>query len=216
MQIKNIVIAALITLFAFNANANLLNDLYSNLSGFNIPSEEYKKIQNAGGAPTYGEITYESVNKLLKKFDLTKKDVFYDLGCGIGKMVVQIYLNSPAKKCVGIELSKTRYDEAKKVQEALKNKHLLKKKQKLIFQEKDILKANLSDATVVYMGSTCFSHELMEKLMKKLAKLKKGLRVATLQPFPENNDFTLIETMQLPMSWSNHSSVYLYELKQTK
>jgi Histone methylation protein DOT1 len=82
--------------------------MYQNVSGFNIVGSECTMIENNGGAPTYGEITYDAAHKLLTELNLNKEDVFYDFRSGVGKMVVQAYLTTPIKKSVDIELSPTR------------------------------------------------------------------------------------------------------------
>ena len=46
------------------------------------------------GKDTYGEITYQGVEKLVQYFKkyFNKNTVFYDQGCGLGKMVIHIGL----------------------------------------------------------------------------------------------------------------------------
>ena len=63
------------------------------------------------GKDTYGEITYEGVEKLVKYFKkyFNKNTVFYDLGCGLGKMVIHIGLKYGVKKACGVEYSIERY-----------------------------------------------------------------------------------------------------------
>lgn len=192
-------------------NKQFIDELYKQTSGFNVPSQEYDFITKAGGAPTYGEITYEGADQILKLFKLTEKDVFYDLGCGVGKFVVQAYLTTPVKKAGGIELSKTRIDSAKKIAQELKKQSKIEKNRKLEFKENDILKANLKDATALFVSSLCFSDELIEKLTNKLAALKKGLRVATSKALTEHKAFKEIGTYQVPMTWSSSSTVHVYE-----
>lgn len=189
----------------------LIDELYKQTSGFNVPSQEYDYIAKAGGAPTYGEITYNGADQILKLFNLTDKDIFYDLGCGVGKFVIQAYLTTPIKKAGGIELSKTRIDNAKKIAKELKKQNKIERRRKLEFIEGDILKVNLKDATAVFVSSLCFSNELMEKLTNKLARLKKGLRIATSRPLAENKAFKLIGDYQVPMTWSSSSTVHVYE-----
>lgn len=198
-----------------------IENLYQGISGFGIGSAEEKNIIKQGGAPTYGEITYKGLKMLTDKLKLTSQDVFYDLGSGVGKVVVQVFLDSPAKKCVGIELSPTRYNHAQKVREQLVTvqptkkatvKKPLKKERELQFRNQNIANADFSDATVVFMCSTCFSDQFMQDLTEKLAKLRKGLRVITLKELPQHPKFKHVETYTLPMTWSKETQVRLYEL----
>ena len=189
-----------------------IKNVFENRNGFGISAQEDKSIRDSGGAPTYGEITYEGAQKLIEKFKLTKKDVFYDLGCGVGKFVVQVYLDTPVKKSAGIELSTTRVDKAKQAFDQIKKDGRLQKGRKLEFKEQNILDARLKDATALFISSLCFSDELLEQVTKKLACLKPGLRIATSRKLSDNPAFKLIETLQIPMSWSEQSTTYFYEL----
>ena len=94
-----------------------INRLYLNVYGAVISDEEEESIKKMGGDPTYGEITFDSVTTLLNSLQPTKEDVLYDLGCGVGKMVIQVCLNSCVKKSVGIELSSKRYNHIKNILE---------------------------------------------------------------------------------------------------
>jgi precorrin-6B methylase 2 len=198
-----------------------IENLYQGISGFGIGSDEEKSITNQGGAPTYGEITYKGLKILIDKLKLTPQDVFYDLGSGVGKVVVQVFLGSPVKKCVGVELSPTRYNHAQKVKEQLIGtpstekatvKKPLKKERELQCVNQNIVNADISDATVVFMCSTCFSDKLMHDITEKLAKLRKGLRVITLKELPAHPKFKLKEILTLPMTWSQETQVRIYEL----
>lgn len=191
-----------------------IENLYADISGFIIDSDETKMINTKGGAATYGEITYEALKTVLDDLGLTKDDVFYDLGCGVGKTCVQVALDTPAK-AVGIELSPTRVKHAQNVQKKLVATKKVMPAQRLQFQEKNIFDVTMGDATVVFMCSTCFSHKLMQDITDKLARLSKpNLKVISLKPMPEHKDFELIKTYQLPMTWSSQTPVHVYQRKK--
>ncbi|MFA6066398.1 MAG: hypothetical protein WC707_04440 [Candidatus Babeliaceae bacterium] len=191
-------------------NKQYIAHLYAQVTGFGIPSDEVLYITRKGGAPTYGEITYEAAQELLEDLKLASYDIFYDLGSGIGKLAVQVALTTPAKKIVGVELSTTRHNTARKIAKQIKKDHKLSKYKKIAFENKNITEVSLKDATVIFMCSTCFSQELMQKIMRVLAHHKKGLRVVTLQKLPKNDLFILVKEYRLPMTWSPNSPVYLY------
>ncbi|OQA35970.1 MAG: Histone methylation protein DOT1 [Candidatus Dependentiae bacterium ADurb.Bin331] len=191
--------------------SKLIDELYKNISGFTISEDERTGVRTQGGDPTYGEITVKGAAELLKDLDLQRKDVFYDLGSGVGKLVVQTALTTPVGKAVGVELAPTRHEHAQAIKNEIEKRNLLKDT-KLEFQRKNVAEIPLEDASVIFMCSTCFSDELMKTLMEKMGKLKKGLRVLTLKRFPESTKFTLVKTYQIPMTWSNSTNVYLYKL----
>lgn len=202
---------------------NILEEAYSPIwnAGFLIPEQEVESIKAAKGAPTYGEILWESADELFKELKISKKDRIYDLGCGTGKFITQAYLQTPAKKFVGVDLSQTRLLHAQNVQSGIMDqaKKVLGKrkftKKKWEYRHENIVETDISDATVVYMCSTCYSDELMSDITERLSFCKKGLRVATLKQMPFHPNFKLVKTLTLPMTWSSGSPVYIYNLEST-
>lgn len=215
-MVKKYIIAC-VGLLTMNIYANpevieYIENLYANRSGYGIPSEESSEIINMGGAPTYGEITYESLEKLIDKLGITETDVIYDLGSGVGKVITQCYLTTPVKKAVGSELSPTRVKNAQEVKKQLETDKKIKRGHTIEFRTEDIANTDLSDASIVYMCSTCFSHDLLKKITENAAKSKKrNLRIVTLKQLPENKDFKLSDEMRLKMTWSSNVPVYIYE-----
>tara|TARA_R110000824_G_scaffold79176_1_gene199545 strand:- start:1121 stop:1681 length:561 start_codon:yes stop_codon:yes gene_type:complete len=115
------------------------------------------------GSPTYGEITQKGTNDLVEFFHeyFNKDCVFYDLGSGLSKMVIHIGLQYGIKKSTGIEYSKERHKGAL----FLKEKYA-KNNDNIEVINKDMLKCDISDATVIYVDNTVFTDEIMEKLYK--------------------------------------------------
>jgi hypothetical protein len=72
-----------------------LEMLYEEKGGYIIPSEEITEIRSNGGHEQYGEIPYDSAAHLLDDLQLSRQDVFYDLGSGVGKLVLQVYMTTP-------------------------------------------------------------------------------------------------------------------------
>lgn len=193
----------------------LIESLYKDISGYTIPDSDEKTIVDHGGDSTYGEITYDGCKRLFKIFNLKKQDVFYDLGCGTGKCVVQVYLETPVKKVVGVEYAKSRYDDAMTVRAQLQKKGLIKKKRKLIFINGDIQQENFDDATAIFFNSLCFTDEFMGKIVDKFSHLKSGTRIATTKEFPERDYLVFDGPKTIKMSWDSQSTVYFYTIKHS-
>jgi SAM-dependent methyltransferase len=194
--------------------SSIINDICAEVNGYSIGNEEREMIEKGGGNPTYGEITFDAVEELIKEFKeyLTAKNTFFDLGSGTGKVCVQVALRTPAK-AIGVELSPTRCQAAENIKQELVKQKILNDTNKLQFFEQNILDADLSNAAVIFLCSTCFSEELMLKLSDKIAQLPKPVIVLTLKELPDpNNKFKLVKTFILPMTWSNNTNVYTYEL----
>ena len=101
-----------------------IKNLYKNLHPYSLDYDDaYYKDKNQNKTDidsTYGEILPNAVSKLINNLTIKEDDVFVDLGCGNGKVVVQFYLQTPVKESLGIEFSTTRYNQAKKVLENIK------------------------------------------------------------------------------------------------
>lgn len=110
------------------------------------------------------------VDEMIKMAKVTKEDVAYEPGPGDGKVLIAA-AKAGAKKCVGIELDPKKAAEATmKVKEAKLDKVIA-------INEGDALKADYSEATVVflYMGEE-FNKVLLPVLQKQL---KPGTRIVS-------------------------------------
>jgi precorrin-6B methylase 2 len=188
-----------------------IQEAYKDKNGYLIGDQESQFIVKEGGAPTYGEITYESARTLFNNLNVTDKDIFYDLGCGVGKLVVQACLTTPMKKCVGIELSSTRFEHAQQVRKDLvkKNKSLGKR---IKFYKKNILNDCYDNATIIFLCSTCFSESLINALVQKFAALKKGVKIVSLKTLPAHESLKHKTDYYLDMTWSANVPVHIYEV----
>lgn len=190
-----------------------LQMLYENKGGYTIPSEEAETILKSGGHPQYGEIPFDSAAHILDDINLSRQDVFYDLGSGVGKLVLQVYLTTSAKRSVGVELSKTRFDIAENChKQTLRDDHITVGRE-LVFLNQNINTVPLSDATVCFISGLTFPHQLIKSIMDKLSALEHGVRVISVLPLPEHKQFTLLKTYNLPMSWAPEGvDVCLYDV----
>jgi hypothetical protein len=190
-----------------------LQMLYENSAGYSIPDEEQRFILQEGGHPQYGEIPYDSAAHILADLKLSQNDVFYDLGSGVGKLVLQAYLTTPVKRSVGIELSKTRFNIANsRHKQTILDDHTTPGRD-LIFLHQNIRTATLSDATVCFLSGITFPPPLVQTIMDRLSALQHPVKVVSILPLPEHAQFKLIKTYQLPMSWASEGvDVCLYTI----
>lgn len=148
-------------------------------------SKEYTNKTNTylNGSPTYGETTQEGVDEIVKHFNdyFNEKTVFYDLGCGLGKMVAHIGIQYNVKKSCGIELSKERLKCAHDIKE-----RYCKNITNVSFIESDFFKTDLSDATVVYFDNTSMYES--KYLIELVNKLPKGCLVLTRSGFMKSEE----------------------------
>jgi len=113
----------------------------------------------------YGEITNKGSDKLIEIFksNLTKSDIFYDLGSGEGQLAIKIACKTNVKKVIGIELHKERFNIAVK---RLKTSNT----NKVFFINKNFLDVDLSDATIVYFANEGIPKIICHKIWDKLPK----------------------------------------------
>jgi len=141
--------------------------VYQNVTGFiSYQPGEKEKNEKSKVFLTYGEILYPSVNKLIEYLDINDQDVFYDLGSGVGKVALQFLLKTPVKKAQGIEASNARHQHAEKVYKTVQTEfpELFASGRELKSSQDNFLEADISDATIIYTCSTCFSEELLKSL----------------------------------------------------
>jgi len=111
---------------------------------------------------TYGEVTQISTNGIVDEFKdyFNENTVFYDLGCGIGKMVAHIGLQYNPKKSCGVELSKERFEGANHIKETY-----CKDMDNISFINESFFNYDVSDATVVYCDNTMYDAELSKMII---------------------------------------------------
>ncbi|MER3408443.1 MAG: SAM-dependent methyltransferase [Nitrososphaera sp.] len=121
---------------------------------------EGKRIELAAGV----------VRRMLKLAGVRRSDVFYHLGCGGDASAIEIAAREfGVKKAVGVEPDGQLAALAAKGVEGLKNAAVV---------QSDILKADISDATVVLFWSS--DSDLADAVArKKLARLRDGARLVT-------------------------------------
>jgi len=193
-----------------------LQMIYENKGGYILSREEEKAIFNEGGHPQYGEIPYDSAAHILDDLSPSRRDVFYDLGAGVGKLVVQVYLTTSAKRSVGIELSQTRWAIAESCRKKVVEDEHVTNGRDLVFLNQNIATASFSDATICFISGIAFPPSLIQTLMDRLGSLGHDVKVISILPLPEHPQFKLIKTYNLPMSWSPEEvDVCLYQVTST-
>ncbi len=160
---------------------------------------------------TYGELMPESVSLIIKRLNINKNDIFFDLGCGTGRICFQIYLEKDIK-CVGIEYVQKRYDLAIKYLLNLKKQYKNTRKVKII--KNDFFNEDFSQGTIFYMCNTCLPEEVIKKLLKKLRTCPKLRYVFVMKELPQNEIHRFLrlkETLDTPTSWSTTTNTHIYE-----
>lgn len=144
-----------------------LNNIYKVTHFTHLEYKNKTEIPSNLGHENYGEVTRKGVEMLVEHFKeyFNENTIFYDLGSGMGKMVMHIALKYPVKAAYGIELSKERHAAAL----MLRKKYAAGSKN-IFFQNRSIQQTTLHNASVVYLDNTSFTDRVCLEIYKKLPK----------------------------------------------
>ena len=123
-----------------------------------------------------------------------------------------MHIATKSRKSVGIELSKTRHQQAVNALDQMKARGLVDAQREIVFIHGNITEEDISDATVIFMCSTVFSDKLLQQLVDRFVTLTPGLRIVTLKRLPDHPQLKLVKTELFPTSWSESSPFNYYEL----
>jgi len=195
---------------------NVLVTLFHPLSGHSISSEDRKRLpaEKDEDAFIYGEIQFLPFFSILEKAKAQSGDIFYDLGCGIGKAVFTAALYFDLAKACGIELLPGLYATAHaQIAKATSLLTAAPHHQRLAavqFVHANFLNYNFSDADILFINATCLSYPTWEKLLAQFMLLKKGSRIIVTSKKIQQGPFELLHAGLEVMSWGvNSVNIYI-------
>jgi hypothetical protein len=169
----------------FQSAKRIFDDLYSDIDGFQIAQDAFKKMNHYYIGYEYGEAAYHSFFRMLQIVKPLKKEVFYDLGSGTGSKVFIASLLFGMMKSVGLEIITDLYSCAQEIKRKYYNQMKLSKLRlpvgEIAFHNTDFNDYDFSDANIVYLSIAplALEIELNGKLGNKLESLKVGSRLIT-------------------------------------
>jgi len=190
-----------------------LIEAYSGINGFNTYS-----IGASQDKSTYGEVTLSGIRTLYEKFkqygrlDKTSRPCFYDLGSGVGKVVVGMAVLNNEIHCYGIENMGERARLALSAYGKLRSPNV---QRRVHFIHDSILNKTVTirDACWVFISNLCFDADTQAGLTERLAaELTIGtIIICSRQLVVSPTQFETLESAcVIPMSWSNSSSCWIY------
>jgi SAM-dependent methyltransferase len=200
-----------------SVDLTILGTIYEGLSGFNANTAAV----TGNYKTTYGEVTPEGIKALDGLFTAqtpvrslpVSQRTFYDLGCGVGKVVVGMALLHSELQCRGFEIVPDRVNFAQTALQRVKQRGVAGR---IRYTTTSFLDSsvNLADAGWVYISNLCFDAETQEGLARKLEREAKPGAVVICSkdmPFTAGGKWHLKASGQrVPMSWSSESNVYVY------
>jgi hypothetical protein len=166
---------------------------------------------------TYGEMTEAGIQILSDKFQThapvskSPHKTFYDLGSGIGRIVVGLAILHPEIQSRGIEIVP---DRARWANDALKRIKVPTVSSRIRFIQGSFLDPSVSfrDACWIFISNMCFDEDTQTKTARKLeGELSTGSVVICSRELPFSGKFTTLESnVNIPMTWSATSTCYVY------
>lgn len=157
----------------------------------------------------YGETPLAAMEQIANACDIKENDCFFELGSGRGRCCFWMRL---FKKCrvVGVEY----IPEFVKISRSVAKAYHL---DQISFVYGDLLKADLSSATVIYFYGTCADKPFIEQLIGRFRRLKPGTTIITVSyplsiygPVPE---IALKSSLSVDFPWGT-TDIYIQEIKQ--
>lgn len=138
---------------------------------------------------TYGETPLTTFEQIAKEARITSNDTVYELGCGRGRTCfwLQNFINC---KVVGIDIVPDFIQRAKRIQRKLGIRGVE-------FKVQDFLKADVKNASVIYLYGTCLEDKTIKQLIENFKHLPAGTRIITVSyALSDYADQPLFETMK--------------------
>jgi Histone methylation protein DOT1 len=182
------------------------HDVYRKLTGFQtFSATEFQKMQNEKICATYGELEYISAVKIFNIAKMTEQDIFLDLGSGNGKLVLQAFLQTAAKLCLGIEAVEKLVLQSNQVKQRLIDdmQYSPTSTHDLAFIQGNFLTTDWRKATVVYTCSTCYTKELLIDIGNKINQEATVGKVFSLKPLPTLTRLKLKSVFGVECSWDS-------------
>lgn len=182
-----------------------VESLYQHSIGFQNYSQDSKDRYMAKDVCyVYGELLYPSVVKMIKRLSLNANDVLLDLGSGLGKFALQMFMRSAVQKVIGIEATEPLYlQSTQKIQQAQRDVPFFWAGRDFVLIGDNFLTQDWSEANIVYTCSTCFTAELLEKISVKINNTPSIQQVLSLRPMPVLDRLKLYDVFSVECSWDS-------------
>jgi len=188
-------------------NLERVIQIYKGLDPYQLPeSRDVRRKRSL----LYGETPAKTVDTLMERYIRPTDKVFYDLGSGVGNVVIQAALSGKFKKTVGVEVVQERHTMS--IEALKRGQTFLPSDTEVKFINGDFLSTDFSDADVIYITATAYSKKLLKDLQSRLTPLKPGARIIITDKQLDHRQFSLVDKINLPMSYAD-ADIYVYERK---
>lgn len=173
------------------------------------------------GNLTYGEVTYAGMEAVYDALNLKQGDVFFDLGSGVGKLVLYVALRAQVARSVGLEVGEKRHAlavgacerlKALKEEPDAKLSSLTQPCSEFQVLQADICKYAYQDASVVVITNVCMDMQVQSRAVEQLLRCSAIRRLVTTCALPPNNRLKLARAVCVACTWCKQSSWQVYDV----
>ncbi|CAK5090661.1 unnamed protein product [Meloidogyne enterolobii] len=197
-----------------NASKELLHQIITRCYNKAVDNEKaLNKHYEAFSSQTYGETSYERMQMIIEELKPSQKDVFVDLGSGVGQLVVHMAGGTLTHRAVGIEIASLPSKFAKKLE------HEFKKLMNWFgrpFQPFELLHGDFlsteyrklitEEASIIFINNYAFQSDLETRIKRELlSDLKDGTKIVSTKPYVPLNKQGAITDRQL-------NGLYFFEI----
>lgn len=151
----------------------------------------------------YGETPLESLHRITSFCSVSKKDVWIELGSGRGKGAFWV-ANFVGCRTIAVEKVRLFHTLAIVIRS-------LFSVTSLEFLRQDILETDFSQASFVYLYSTCTEEKLLSCLTKKMGAMRPFAKVITISsPLPSSSLFQTVGAFPISFPWGD-TQAYINE-----
>jgi len=192
------------------------NQLYSNINGYAVSNAARADAGITEGL-LYGEIPFATWKAIVMKANPKHDAVFFDLGSGTGRVVMQSHLLFNFKKSIGVELLAGLHDAACDVTDKFVEEIEPKIIDELGDRELHLLNENffdvdLREADLILLNHPIKDRDLFLKLEQKfLNELKSGTKIITIIRGLVNPAFKSLGSEKYTFSWGE-STTHFFEV----
>lgn len=189
-----------------------LAKVYQDTRGYQRYSvAENQMYQQSGVCITYGEVLYQSVKKIINVMSQQQNEVFLDLGSGLGKCALQLFMQTDLKKIFGIEASQILHAQAMTAVRQVNSDFpcFWEEGRTLSLICDNFLHADWHGATIIYSCSTCFTQELLIAIGNKINQQPQVKQVFSFRPLPSLK-IPLKKVFTVECSWDS-ALCFFYE-----
>jgi SAM-dependent methyltransferase len=170
----------------------------------------------AGGAHRdsnwYEPINYITLHRCLRAMELTRHDVVFDIGCGLGR-VLCVLARMPIRKCVGIDLDAVFVERAKQNVSRTRGKRA-----EVEVLVADAAQADYDEGTAFYLYNSFGAATMaafLEQLHQSVLRRPRPIRVCYLNPMQnhvfENTPWLKSAGEARSVWYETHATLWRYE-----